>query len=91
MDLRLMADRPTPTEPLALASIRATYESAEASNSDSENQFGMNGILFSINPNTSIMVLNTLVLLGECPIALEHGRNDTKIANLLIRSRSTFR
>jgi hypothetical protein len=46
MDLRLMADRPTPTEPLALASIRATYESAEASNSDSENQFGMNAILF---------------------------------------------
>lgn len=41
-----MADRPTPTEPLALASIRATYESAEASNSDSENQFGMNAILF---------------------------------------------
>lgn len=40
----------------------------------------MNGILFSLNPNTSIMVLNTLVLLGECPIALEHGRNDTKIA-----------
>jgi hypothetical protein len=30
-----MADRPAPTEPLALASIRATYESAEASNSDS--------------------------------------------------------
>jgi len=50
----------------------------------------MNGILFSLNPNTSIIVLNTLVLLGECPIALEHGRNDTKIANLLIRSRSTF-
>jgi len=44
----------------------------------------MNGILFSLHPNTSIMVFNTLVLLGECPIALEHGRNDTKIANLLI-------
>jgi len=51
----------------------------------------MNGILFSLNPNTSIIVLNILVLLGECPIALEHGRNGTKIANLLIRSRSTFR